>query len=364
MSGDSGPWVGFYQDVTAAAGETFTFDGYMNMASNNGATVEVKLRFLDGANSVIQDNLLSTHTGTPAGFLQIGGSKVAPAGTAAARVYIYLKDLRGAIYFDDFSLTGGSGGGPVTDTTAPSAPSGLSSPSKTTTSVNLSWTASTDNVGVTGYDVFKDGVLAGSVTGSTTSYTATGLTANTAYSFTVKAKDAAGNASAASSALSVTTLSAGGGGSNLLTNGGFEALGGNNKPSAWVCEQDYYCYGDTSVKRSGDRSLRIDGNTGPWFAVYQGVAATSGTSYTLDGYVNIASNNGTKMDIKVQFLNGSGSVLTEHTALSVNGTTTSGFANVTGTYTAPANTTQARVYIYYRDMRAVMYLDDFSLTAN
>lgn len=93
--------------------------------------------------------------------------------------------------------------GPGTDTTAPTAPSGLKSTAKTASSVTLSWTASTDNVGVTGYDVYKGTTLAASVTG--TSATISGLTANTAYSFTVKAKDAAGNVSAASSAVSVTT---------------------------------------------------------------------------------------------------------------------------------------------------------------
>ncbi|MBM7565120.1 fibronectin type III domain-containing protein [Paenibacillus sacheonensis] len=100
----------------------------------------------------------------------------------------------------DVNLAGGSGG----DTTAPSAPTALTSPSKTSTSVSLSWTASTDNVGVTGYDVYVGGTLAGSTTGATT-FTVNSLAANTAYSFTVKAKDAAGNASAASSPLSVTT---------------------------------------------------------------------------------------------------------------------------------------------------------------
>ncbi|WP_271750568.1 fibronectin type III domain-containing protein [Cohnella sp. JJ-181] len=95
------------------------------------------------------------------------------------------------------------------DTQAPTAPTGLTSPSKTASSVNLSWTASTDNVGVTGYDVYNGSTLAGSTTGATT-YTVTGLSASTAYSFTVKAKDAAGNLSAASSALSVTTNASGG----------------------------------------------------------------------------------------------------------------------------------------------------------
>ncbi|SDX07038.1 fibronectin type III domain-containing protein [Paenibacillus sp. CF384] len=93
----------------------------------------------------------------------------------------------------------------ATDTQAPTAPTGLTSPSKTSTSVSLSWTASTDNVGVTGYDIYNGSVLAGSSTGTT--FTVSGLTANTSYSFTVKAKDAVGNISSASSSLSVTTSS-------------------------------------------------------------------------------------------------------------------------------------------------------------
>ncbi|WP_304608588.1 glycosyl hydrolase family 18 protein [Hyalangium versicolor] len=92
------------------------------------------------------------------------------------------------------------------DTQAPSAPGNLASPSKTSTSVSLSWSASTDNVGVTGYDVYRGTTLAGS--SSSTSFTVSGLSANTAYSFSVKAKDAAGNVSAASSTLSVTTSAA------------------------------------------------------------------------------------------------------------------------------------------------------------
>ncbi len=95
-------------------------------------------------------------------------------------------------------------GGVTADTTSPTAPTGLTSSNIAQTSATISWTASTDNVGVTGYDVYKNGTLVTSVTSTTASLT--GLTAGTTYSITVKAKDAAGNVSPASSALSVTTL--------------------------------------------------------------------------------------------------------------------------------------------------------------
>jgi chitodextrinase len=90
------------------------------------------------------------------------------------------------------------------DNTAPSAPTNLAAPSYSDVSVNLTWSPSTDNVGVTGYDIYRAGTtLCGST--AATSFTVTGLTANTAYSFTVKAKDAANNISAASTPLNVTT---------------------------------------------------------------------------------------------------------------------------------------------------------------
>jgi len=102
--------------------------------------------------------------------------------------------------------TGGTGGG--ADTTAPTVPSGVTVTGVTQTSVTLAWSGSTDNSGiVAGYDVYRGTTLAASTTGLTA--TITGLTAGTAYSFTVKAKDAAGNMSAASAAVSATTSAAG-----------------------------------------------------------------------------------------------------------------------------------------------------------
>lgn len=94
--------------------------------------------------------------------------------------------------------------GLTADTTPPTAPV-LSSPSHTTTTVDLSWTAGRDDVGIVAYDVFKAGVLNHTVPFGTDVYTVTGLTTATAYAFTVKARDAAGNSSAASNTVNVTT---------------------------------------------------------------------------------------------------------------------------------------------------------------
>lgn len=89
------------------------------------------------------------------------------------------------------------------DTTPPSVPAGLNAQAVNATQVNLSWTASTDNVGVTGYKIFRDGVQVG--TSATTSFQNTGLSGSTTYSYTVSANDPAGNNSAQSAPAVVTT---------------------------------------------------------------------------------------------------------------------------------------------------------------
>jgi hypothetical protein len=82
---------------------------------------------------------------------------------------------------------------PPTDTTAPSVPGNFNAVTVSTSQINLSWSASTDNVGVVGYKIYRDGTQIG--TSSTLSYQNTGLNSNTTYSFSVSAYDATGNVS-------------------------------------------------------------------------------------------------------------------------------------------------------------------------
>src|SRR5438552_699420 len=101
------------------------------------------------------------------------------------------------------STSNGAGATPSVDTTAPSMPTGLTAAVAGLTAANLSWNASTDNVGVTGYIVRRNGVQI--ATPTTTSFGDTGLSAATTYSYTVATRDAAGNISPDSTSVSVTT---------------------------------------------------------------------------------------------------------------------------------------------------------------
>jgi hypothetical protein len=94
----------------------------------------------------------------------------------------------------------------VNDTQPPSAPTGLTAGTVTSSKVPLSWTASTDDQGVAGYRVFREGTQVGEVAG--TSFTDTTVAASTSYTYTVKAFDGAGNVSEASAPLTVTTPAA------------------------------------------------------------------------------------------------------------------------------------------------------------
>ncbi len=161
----------------------------------------------NGVNCANVDILISTNGGSTWSTLLAatpndGTQAVTIPNTPGTQNRIMIKGTN-HIFFDvsntNFTITAGT-----SDTTAPSTPTNLTASGTTQTSTNLSWTASTDNVGVTGYNVYRGTTLLTTVTGTT--YTATGLTASTAYTFTVRARDAAGNLSAASNTANVTTL--------------------------------------------------------------------------------------------------------------------------------------------------------------
>jgi chitinase len=148
----------------------------------------------------------STWGAPGAQWSQLRTSFTTGAATTSVTIHVNGWYGQGAYHADDVVLDG-PGGTP--DTQAPSVPGNVAVGGATATSLDVSWSAATDNVGVTRYEVSRSN--GSPATTSATSLTATGLSPQTSYSFRVRACDAAGNCSAYSAPVTGTTTSGGGG---------------------------------------------------------------------------------------------------------------------------------------------------------
>ncbi|MEV6201088.1 carbohydrate binding domain-containing protein [Streptomyces sp. NPDC051771] len=174
------------------------------------------------------DGGASTWTASAPSYQRLSLSFTTGASQTSATVYTHGWYGQGTYHADDLSLDGPGGGGGG-DTQAPSAPTGLQVASKTASAVTLAWTAASDDVGVTGYDVYQGSTKVSTATG--TSATVGGLAPSTAYTFTVKARDAAGNVSPASAPVTVSTEAGGGGGTGFKQAAPYLYLGWGNPPA-------------------------------------------------------------------------------------------------------------------------------------
>ena len=149
------------------------------------------------------------HGGFGGGFF--GGGDATP--TSAAQVYSFLEvSVSGtSITVKPVNAAGQSfdvqtyNFPRVPDTTPPSVPANVQAMATAANSVQVSWSASTDNAGVLGYDIYRNGSFLGTVNGSTTSYTDTPVTPSTNYQYTVDAFDGSNNESQQSAPVTVTT---------------------------------------------------------------------------------------------------------------------------------------------------------------
>ncbi|HEY6123856.1 MAG TPA: endo-1,4-beta-xylanase [Steroidobacteraceae bacterium] len=196
-------------------------------------------------------------------------------------------------------LKGYVSGTPGGDTQAPSVPAGLTSTATTSSSVTLAWTASTDNVGVTGYQVLRapgasGGTFAQVGTPTSNSFVNTGLTANTTYRYQVRAVDAAGNASAVSNTVTVTTQTGGGGDTqppSIPANLTAPSTTTSSISLAWTASTD-------NVQVTGYQILRAPGTSGGTFAQI----ATS----TTNSYVNTGLTANTAFRYQVRAVDAAG----------------------------------------------------------
>ena len=166
--------------------------------------------------------------------------------------------------------------GPAPDTTRPTAPTNLAATPVSGTRVDLSWTASTDNVGVTGYRIFRNGspTPIATVGGSTTSYSDTTAVPATSYSYTVTAVDAAGNESNPSNAAPATTPDTVA--PSAPQNVRATSVTGSAVDLAWNAATDNVAVTGYRIRRNGTEIAQVGGAT----LAYADTGVTEGTQYT------------------------------------------------------------------------------------
>lgn len=236
---------------------------------------------------------------------------------------------------------------PVADSTAPSVPTGVAlGGSATSTSIPLTWTASTDAVGVAGYRVYSGATKVADV--SSTSTTVTGLSASTAYALTVTAYDAAGNESAKSPVVNVTTAAASTTppptATNVVTDGGFES----GALASWSCVTGTAA-AVTGHAQTGTDSLALTPTDSLTAECTQNVTVVAGKQYTLS-----AALAGGSAPIAV--------------TLKINGSTVnstgSAYSTKTISFTAATSGQLQLSLSAYKQQAGTGYVDDVSLTAN
>ena len=210
------------EDVTevtavAASGTTLTFAGLTTV------TAGALIIYVTGTQTTAATRTWTATTAGPVEWAQTTGiarrgyfwDEARPtAGATGQRVFTSSNNLPHAGVMVALRPAAGGGGG---DTTAPTVPSNAQAVADSATQVTISWTASTDAVGVSSYRVRRGGVdLAGATAVAGTSFVDTTASPSTAYSYTVSAVDAAGNRSAESTAATVTTPASSGGTGTVL----------------------------------------------------------------------------------------------------------------------------------------------------
>ncbi|MDR6883100.1 fibronectin type III domain-containing protein [Bacillus sp. 3255] len=201
---------------------------------------------------------------------------------------------------------------PPADTTAPSNVTNLTTSGLTQTGVTLNWTAATDNVAVTGYDIYSGTNLVTTVTGTT--YNVTGLTAGTQYTYTVKAKDAVGNVASGTSTTFTTTAAADTTPPSPVTGLSAGTPTANSVPLSWTLSVS----GDVT---SYEAAYSTDGTN---FTVSSGSINPSSNSYTVGG---LTAN--TLFTFRLVAIDGAGNRSTAVTVTATTATTTPSLLSIT-----------------------------------
>jgi chitodextrinase len=192
------------QGLTASAGSASSITLNWGASTDNVGVTRYRLFRCQGSSCASGQQIASPTTTS-----YIDSTGLSPSTTYS--YYVVAVDGAGNVSAPSSTATATTLAGVASDTTAPSVPTGVSATAGSSSSITVSWSASTDNVGVAGYILYRcDGSgctqVAEIARTTALSYTNTDLAASTAYSYAVAAIDAAGNVSARSALVSATTL--------------------------------------------------------------------------------------------------------------------------------------------------------------
>jgi chitodextrinase len=202
-----------------AATPSFSFDGVIPQPDTEAPTVPTGLTAQEVSSSQINlswtastDNVGVTNYRIYQGEAQIATSNTTSyqdKGLTVDTSYTYTvssADAAGNESAKSSQVSATTQPTPPVDTLAPTVPAGLTAQAISSSQINLTWSASTDNIGVTGYKIYRNGVLLTTYNLQLTTYSDTGLIPNTTYTYTISSFDAANNESAKSSQAQATTL--------------------------------------------------------------------------------------------------------------------------------------------------------------
>jgi chitodextrinase len=225
-----------------------------------------------------------------------------------------------------------------TDTTPPSIPDGLNATAISATQVDLSWNASSDNMGVTGYTIYRDGVELTGVSGSTLTFSDTGVSAATSYTYTVDAFDQAGNHSVQSAPVTVSTPDEP---PSVPTGLAADASSGTQVDLSWNASTDNNVVAGYTIYRDGNTLASVSGTT----LAYTDPTVQTGVtySYSLDAYDDAGNHSAQSAPVNVTIPDQPPSTPTGLTANAVSAT------QVDLAWNASTDNTVVSGYTIYRD---------------
>jgi fibronectin type 3 domain-containing protein len=178
-----------------------------NLTAVAASPTTINLAWTASTDNIGVTNYLVYRDAQPAPIASVPSTTFSDTGNAPSTAHTYrvvASDAAGNLS----GLSNTAGATTPADTTPPTVPSNLAAVAAGSFTINLTWTGSTDNVGVSGYLVFRDGGGTPIATVSSTTFSDTGLALGSTHSYTVKAFDASTNTSAASNTATATTSGA------------------------------------------------------------------------------------------------------------------------------------------------------------